>query len=123
MKKTTFKDGAAFELQEYYAGRLPLTFREIYENMSLYLTEETWDEIKRQAEAAGITNPAIMERSGIIRALRKQVPLEIRARDIHVDEYYCPACGAENNCDQGKVQDDYCPKCGQRIFQKKKEEF
>ena len=35
--------------------------------------------------------------------------------EIHVDEYYCPACGAENNCDQGVVEDNFCPRCGQRL--------
>lgn len=35
--------------------------------------------------------------------------------EIHVDEYYCPACGAENNCDQDVVEDNFCPRCGQRI--------
>jgi len=46
---------------------------------------------------------------------RRETPMEIT--EIHVDEYYCPACGAENNCDQGRVQDAYCPVCGQRLFQ------
>lgn len=35
--------------------------------------------------------------------------------EIHVDEYYCPDCGAENNCDQGVVEDKFCPRCGQRF--------
>lgn len=46
-------------------------------------------------------------------ALLKQIPREIE--EIHCDEYYCPACGAENNCDQYIVYDLYCPHCGQRI--------
>lgn len=37
--------------------------------------------------------------------------------DVHVDEYYCPACGSENNCDQKKVEDKYCPNCGQALEQ------
>lgn len=48
--------------------------------------------------------------------------MELKERDaameiteIHVDEYYCPACGAENNCDQGVVKDNFCPRCGQRL--------
>ena len=45
---------------------------------------------------------------------RKETPMKIT--EIHVDEYYCPACGAENNCDQGCVQDAYCPACGQRLL-------
>lgn len=49
-------------------------------------------------------------------ALEKQMPIEIK--DIHVDEYYCPACGSENGCDDKVVTDNYCPICGQKIFQK-----
>ena len=45
---------------------------------------------------------------------RRETPMKIT--EIHVDEYYCPACGAENNCDQGYVQDAYCPACGQRLL-------
>ena len=45
---------------------------------------------------------------------RRETPMKIT--EIHVDEYYCPACGAENNCDQGYVQDVYCPVCGQRLL-------
>lgn len=35
--------------------------------------------------------------------------------EIHLDEYYCPACGAENGCDQGIVGNGFCPRCGQRL--------
>lgn len=45
---------------------------------------------------------------------RRETPMKIT--EIHVDEYYCPACGAENNCDQGNVLDAYCPVCGQRLL-------
>ena len=45
---------------------------------------------------------------------RRETPMKIT--EIHVDEYYCPACGAENNCDKGYVQDAYCPACGQRLL-------
>ena len=45
---------------------------------------------------------------------RRETPMKIT--EIHVDEYYCPACGAENNCDQGYVQDAYCPVCGQCLL-------
>ena len=48
-------------------------------------------------------------------AVEKQRSMKIK--EIHVDEYYCPACGAENNCDQGVVGDRYCPMCGQAIYQ------
>ena len=43
----------------------------------------------------------------------RDAPMEVT--EIHVDEYYCPACGAENNCDQGVVEDNFCPRCGQRL--------
>ena len=49
-----------------------------------------------------------------IRELKKRdTAMEIN--EIHVDEYYCPACGAENNCDQRVVEDNFCPRCGQRL--------
>lgn len=79
--------------------------------------------IRAQAEKEGVTDLYVLDDKTVLAAVQKAVPMEIPARNIHVDEYYCPACGAENNCDQGEVQDDYCPRCGQRIFQKKKEEF
>lgn len=40
----------------------------------------------------------------------------MKVTDIHVDEYYCPVCGAENCCDQGMVGDKYCPECGQALI-------
>lgn len=43
----------------------------------------------------------------------KQIPMEVT--EVHVDEYYCPACGAENGCCDGKVEDNYCPRCGQAL--------
>ena len=46
----------------------------------------------------------------------KQIPMEVE--EIHVDEYRCPACGAENTCgDIGLIGDSYCPECGQAIYQ------
>ena len=39
----------------------------------------------------------------------------IKVKEIHVDEYFCPSCGAENNCNQGIVEDKFCPECGQAI--------
>lgn len=49
----------------------------------------------------------------IIQLQHKEAPMLIT--NIHVDEYYCPACGSENNADQGAVSDTYCPNCGQRL--------
>lgn len=48
-----------------------------------------------------------------IKALEKQIPKKVT--DIHCDEYYCPNCGSENNCDQYIVGDNFCPNCGQAI--------
>ena len=50
----------------------------------------------------------------------RETPMKIT--EIHVDEYYCPACGAENNCDQGHVQDAYCPVCEQRLLSEPQKE-
>lgn len=47
----------------------------------------------------------------------KAAPMEVT--EIHVDEYYCLACGAENNCSGTcVVGDQYCPRCGQRLLEK-----
>lgn len=46
-------------------------------------------------------------------AREKQIPMKIK--EIHVDEYYCPACGSELNCNDAKVEDKYCSECGQRF--------
>ena len=56
-----------------------------------------------------------------IGALNKQIPEEVE--EVHCDEYYCPACGAENNADQHIVDDDYCPRCGQRLKVRKEDEY
>lgn len=53
--------------------------------------------------------------SRVKKALEKQIPMKVD--EIHVDEYFCPACGAENNCNEGVVQDKFCPECGQAIYQ------
>lgn len=45
----------------------------------------------------------------------KERDTAMEINEIHVDEYYCPVCGAENNCDQGVVEDNFCPRCGQRL--------
>ena len=58
-------------------------------------------------EDTGLTPPEIME--------LKERDTAMEINEIHVDEYYCPACGAENNCDQGVVEDYFCPRCGQRL--------
>lgn len=47
-------------------------------------------------------------------ALDKQIPMKVE--EVHVDEYICPTCGSENNCDQCIVGDKYCPACGQRLL-------
>ena len=49
-----------------------------------------------------------------IKAVKKQLPMEVK--EIHVDEYFCPACGSENNCNDRIVEHKYCPECGQRLI-------
>lgn len=58
-------------------------------------------------ENTGFTPPEIME--------LKERDTAMEINEIHADEYYCPACGAENNCDQGVVEDNFCPRCGHRL--------
>lgn len=43
------------------------------------------------------------------------LPQPMKVDEIHVDEYFCPACGAENCCNDGVVQDKFCPECGQKL--------
>lgn len=48
-------------------------------------------------------------------ATEKQKGMQVN--EIHVDEYFCPACGSENNNgDFGVPGDHYCPICGQAIY-------
>lgn len=49
------------------------------------------------------------------RQLRKQTPMEVT--DIHVDEFYCPACGEEVTGEPLY----YCPMCGQAFIQPEEE--
>lgn len=46
-----------------------------------------------------------------ITALKKQIPMKIK--EVHVDEYFCPACGSENNCNDKIVAHKFCNECGQ----------
>lgn len=62
----------------------------------------------------------VEEISAMIGALRKRLPMHVTY--IHCDEYFCPACGGENNCDQGRVDDKYCPQCGQRLERQKEDD-
>ena len=54
------------------------------------------------------------------KAVEKQKGMQVN--EIHVDEYFCPACGSENSCGYGKVHDKYCPICGHAIYQEGSEE-
>lgn len=63
------------------------------------------EDCRQSAEAYGIA----------IVAIKKQIAMHIK--ECHVDEYICPSCGEENNCNDRIVDDKYCPCCGQRILQ------
>lgn len=49
-----------------------------------------------------------------IQALKER-DTAMQIKEIHLDEYYCPACGSENNCNLGIVEDRFCPECGQKL--------
>lgn len=50
----------------------------------------------------------------ILELKRRDTPMEIK--EIHCDEYFCPACGSENNTNgEYCVTDRYCPVCGQKL--------
>ena len=65
---------------------------------------------ERTEGALLLTNEAVTE----YRKLKERDTV-MEINEIRVDEYYCPACGAENNCDQGVVEDNFCPRCGRRL--------
>lgn len=52
---------------------------------------------------------------GFRNAKEKQVAMKIT--ETHVDEYVCPACGAEHLCYHGETDDNYCSECGHAIYQ------
>ena len=83
---------------EYHAGKAVIKDRKLLpgamEKLAAY-------------ENTGLTHAEIME--------LKERDEAMEINEIHVDEYYCPACGSENNCDQGVVEDNFCPRCGQRL--------
>lgn len=47
----------------------------------------------------------------------KERDTAMQIKETHLDEYYCPACGSENNCNLGIVEDRFCSECGQRLKQ------
>lgn len=77
-----------------------MTNREAYENMC--------DELE-QYRAIGTVEECR-------EAVEKRKAMAVN--EVHVDEYFCPSCGAENMAEQGMIGDHYCPNCGQAIQQK-----
>ncbi|WP_054344722.1 hypothetical protein [[Clostridium] symbiosum] len=70
------------------------------------------DNVLLAGKEDGIVDRNIMA----IEALKKQRPMKVK--DIHVNEYFCPACGTQNNCgDICLIGDSYCPECGQALYQ------
>ena len=54
------------------------------------------------------------------KAMGKDIDVPAKERtytvtDIHVDEYYCPACGAEIPHDHEDKGDNYCRECGAKL--------
>lgn len=75
-----------------------------------YWSPEKKDELVNALAAyenTGLTPDQIME--------LKERDTAMQIKEIHLDEYYCPACGAENNCNQRIVEDRFCPECGQKL--------
>ena len=52
----------------------------------------------------------------------KERDTAMQIKETHLDEYYCPACGSENNCNLRIVEDKFCPECGQRLKQREEQE-
>lgn len=87
------------------------------------LTRKRMNEIKQ-----GYWSPAIKEHLVQRLAMFENIGMdpeklwELKRRDtpmkityIRCDEYFCPACGNDNNCDQYRINDKFCPWCGQRL--------
>lgn len=81
----------------------------------------TLEEAKNQKHNLGVAYKIISdyEAIGTVKECReareKQEGMQVN--EIHVDEYFCPACGSENNNgDIGCPGDHYCPVCGQAIY-------
>lgn len=108
------REGAAGQID--IVGKLAIQFANMQDQALV-------NAIRAKAIEEGVTDLYVLDDAAVLAAIRKAVPMEIPPKNIHVDEYYCPACYSENNCDQGKVGDDYCPRCGQRIFQIKQEDY
>lgn len=81
--------------------------------------------MSKQEKAMEILNNSIDLKTEYIREYLKELVRRDTPKlvtDIHCDEYFCPACGAENNCNgEYEVGHIFCPECGQRIVQKKEE--
>lgn len=69
--------------------------------------------MKDTDEARGYIGKEISALDIAIDCINKQIPKKIK--EIHTDEYYCPACGSENCCNDGIATDEYCPRCGQKL--------
>lgn len=88
---------------------------DIYRTLFAYTDIEIWEAVKMSADALEEVEQyrALGTVEELKEAREKQIPMKIK--EIHVDEYYCPACGAELNCNDSKVEDKYCRECGQRF--------
>ena len=84
------------------------------------------DEVKMQAiiDVAEMPTHNSITKGDMLKALRwvldkweeyENKPMLVT--DIHVDEYYCPCCGSENNkdCNSDRGNDEFCPQCGQAL--------
>ena len=76
-------------------------------NEALEIAKKALDEIQQYREIGTVKE--------FREAVKKQKGMQVN--EIHVDEYFCPACGSENNNgDFGVPGDHYCPICGQAIY-------
>ena len=84
----------------------------------VFTSDQIFKDISRWGIAQCLNKLSAYEDTGLtpeqVRELAERyTAMEIN--EIHIDEYYCPACGAENSCDQGIVGDRFCPNCGQML--------
>lgn len=73
------------------------------------------EQIAMEARASGVSDLTVLNKTAIINAINKQIPLQVILNDY---EALCPNCRYDmmGLWDYPDVQDpDYCPICGQKL--------
>lgn len=104
------------KLQELLRGVSHVTFKLEGIGEETHKSKDVYDAIQEWVSHEVTKATAVYEQ-----LQKKNTPVKVK--EIHIDEYYCPTCGAENGCSDGKVEDNFCPNCGQRFAKSSEEIF